>query len=365
MSPGVRGRESLAHRVLEIACLYERDAHRGKLRRDLVGGLADEVRAAVRTEGGSKGRVRLVLSATAQDHVESFVWEGGKCAQRGGDIRRLRVVDEAHAADRRHVLDAMLDAAEAPQRTRNVFVGDADRARCERRRGGVLAVVQPRYRRLGGQRIVGRELDPPGSTGNRPESAGNDRDVVLGLEPEQPELRLGVRLLVAVAIEVIRLEVHQHGDARMEDLHVIELKDADLADDPRVGLDAADERAQRAADVPGDRDRASAGAQDLTQERRRGRLPVRPRDGEDRVRQEPRAELELVPDGYAACASARDQRCVAPDPGTLHHQIDPLQQRLLLASEMDFDAFRAEPSRIQHLVRVEADDRRASVQERV
>ena len=37
----------------------------------------------------------------------------------------------------------------------------------------------------------------------------------------------------------------------------------------------------------------------------------------------------------------------------------------LLASEMDFDALRAEPSRIQRLVRVEADDRRTDVHKRV
>ena len=101
----------------------------------------------------------------------------------------------------------------------------------------------------------------------------------------------------------------------MEDLHVVELEDADLADDPGVGLDAADERAERATDVSRDRNRASAGAQDLPEERRGGRLPVRSGDGEDRVRQEPRAELELVPDGNAARASARDQRRVARDPG--------------------------------------------------
>ena len=100
--------------------------------------------------------------------------------------------------------------------------------------------------------------------------------------------------------------------------------DADLAHDPGVGGDLADERAQRATDVPGHLDGTTARAQDLAEKCRRRGLPVRPGDGEDRIREEPGAELELVPDRDTAGSGARDQGRLARTPGLFTTQIDPL-----------------------------------------
>ena len=141
--------------------------------------------------------------------------------------------------------------------------------------------------------------------------------------------------------------------------------DPDLADDPGVRLDRADERAQRAPDVARDLDRPPVGAEHLAEKRRRRRLSVRPGDRDDRVREESRTELELVPDRNAASASSRDQRRVGPDSGTLDDQIDPLCQRLLLASHVNFDATLTEPSRVRRLVEGEGDDVGACVHQRV
>ena len=194
--------------------------------------------------------------------------------------------------------------------------------------------------------------------GTGPKPRRHHRDVVLGLQSEEAELRGGVLVEAVVTVEVIRLEVHEDGDTWMEDLHVVELEHADLAHDPGVVGDLTDERAQCATDVPGHLDGTTGRPQDLAEKCRRRGLPVRPGDGEDRIREEPGAELELVPDRDTACSGTRDQGRVGPDSGTLHDQIDPLQQRLLLASEMDFDAVCAEPSRVEIFVPVEPDNGR-------
>ena len=53
----------------------------------------------------------------------------------------------------------------------------------------------------------------------------------------------------------------------------------------------------------------------VAEELRRGRLAVRTRDAENRVRKEPRAELDLAPDGHAARPRALDEHRLTRTPG--------------------------------------------------
>ena len=127
--------------------------------------------------------------------------------------------------------------------------------------------MTPGYPRLRGKGIVGRERDA-----FEPEAARHD---LVPRPLEDAQLRVSVALERPVAVEVVRLEVEQDGDLALELVHVLELERRELAHDPRV-LRHHDAR-QRRADVPGDRDRPSGGAEDRAEQLRRGRLPVRAR----------------------------------------------------------------------------------------
>src|SRR5581483_7672307 len=108
----------------------------------------------------------------------------------------------------------------------------------------------------------------------------------------------------AVPVEVVRLEVEQHGDVAGEGLDVLELERRELAHDPGAGADGA----ERGADVPGHRDVATRGAEDGAQELDGGRLPVRARDADEprAARQEAVPELDLRPHRDPALARGRD-----------------------------------------------------------
>ena len=126
------------------------------------------------------------------------------------------------------------------------------------------------------------------------EAARHDRVVGLRLVLEDPELRVPVGVDRAVPVEMVGLEVEQHGDPRTELVDVLELEAGDLADDDLARLDPAVELRQRAADVAGD-GRSEHDSEQLA----RRRLPVRPGHADDRVPEQPRAELDLAPDGNA------------------------------------------------------------------
>src|SRR2546423_636061 len=79
---------------------------------------------------------------------------------------------------------------------------------------------------------------------------------------EDPQLRVAVGLEGTVAVEMVGLEVQQHGDLASQLVHVLELEAGKLADDPGARLDLAVELGQCAAHVSGDR-RARHRAQEL------------------------------------------------------------------------------------------------------
>src|SRR3954453_13853588 len=83
---------------------------------------------------------------------------------------------------------------------------------------------------------------------------------------------------------------------------------------------------------------------DRPEELGRRRLAVRPRDADERVAGEkPVAELDLAPDGDAPCARGGHEGRLARHTRALYHELDTLQQRLLLVPESHFDACRGKP----------------------
>src|ERR671922_119351 len=317
--------------------------------RQLLRGCADQVGlCSPLAEIGGKLSVALVLSEPAEDDVERRVVRGDRAA-RGRGVRGLGVVDEPHTADLGHLLEPVRHAGKAAQRLGDPFVVDARGPCGGRRGGGVLAVVRAGDARLGRKRIVRRELDPRASPGYVSEPARHDRDVVRLLVLKDPQLGVAVRLERAVAIEMVGLEVQEDGDSRPELVDVLELEARELADDPASAVDAVQLR-QRATDVAGDQ-RAEHDSEQLA----RRRLPVRARDPEDRVREHPRAELDFAPDGDAALSRGGDERCLGRHPGALDQDVDSLQQRGLLGSEVNFDTSLGEPPDLDVLRPVDGD----------
>ena len=128
---------------------------------------------------GGKRRVRLVLPAAAEDHVQPCLRERGERAKRRRDVRRLRVVDVANAAELADELDAMRDALErarAPRRSRHRRSAAARAA----------AVAAAAFSRLCGPGMSGsagsassrRELDPRRVPGHVTEAARENGDVL-------------------------------------------------------------------------------------------------------------------------------------------------------------------------------------------
>ena len=304
-----------------------------------------------------------MLAAAAEDDVQPRVGERCKSAEGGGDVRRLRVVDVADTAQLADELDPMRHAFERSERLADRGVVDAGRSSGGCRRRSVLAVVRAGYPRLGRELVIGGEVDAAAASGNGPEVAWHHRDVFCGLALEQAELGVRVGLERAVPVQVVGLEVEEYADPRVEGLDVLELERRQLADDPGVRGHGSHERRQRTADVASDLDRPPGGAKDRAEELARRRLAVGSGDAQDRVRQQSPAQLDLAPDGNLTPSSFLDQRCLTRDPRALHDEIDPLWQCLLLVSEMEFDTELPEPSGLDRVVPVEADDCRSYADE--
>ena len=110
----------------------------------------------------------------------------------------------------------MRDAGEGAQRLRDA-ASPIPTARA-------AAAAAAAFSRLCSPAIIGsagsgsskRELDPAGMPRDLAEAARDDRRVRFGLVLEDAELGIAVALERAVPVEVVGLEVEQHGDARPE-----------------------------------------------------------------------------------------------------------------------------------------------------
>ena len=164
---------------------------------------------------------------------------------------------------------------------------------------------------------------------------------------------------------MVGLEVEKHGDVAGERVHVLELEARELADDPGFGVDAVGGVGESAADVAGDLDRPAGRAQDRAEQLGRRGLAVRARDADERVSgQEAVAELDFAPDRDRAGTRSRSERRLRRHAGALDHELDTLQQRLLLGPEADFDTAAGKPPGVHRGRTVGGDDRHAPPGER-
>ena len=102
----------------------------------------------------------------------------------------------------------------------------------------------------------------------------------------------------------------------------------------------------------------------VAEELARRRLPVRAGDADQRVREQPRAELDLAPDGDAARARGGHEGRLARNAGALDQQVHVVDERGVFRAEDDFDACLAKPPGVELVVSVDADDAHAPACER-
>jgi hypothetical protein len=293
--------------------------------------------------------IALALAAAAQDDVERSV-EGGNRPASGGGIRRLRVVHEAHALDLADRLEPVRDAREGFESLRDPRVVDTERTRGSGRGGSVLAVVRAGNARLSGQRAGRLELDAPRAARNLVEPDRHHRGVVLELVLEDPQLCVAIGVDRSVPVEVVGLEVEEQAHVRAKPVDVLQLEARDLADHHLGRRNLAVEIAERAAHVS--RDRCT---EHRSEQLARRRLPVRPGDADDRVREQSRPELDLAPDRDPAGASRRDERHLAGHSRALDHGLDDIGQALLLGPETEFDTGLGKPARVDVRRRIDSD----------
>jgi hypothetical protein len=146
----------------------------------------------------------------------------------------------------------------------------------------------------------------------------HDRDLLGRLVSEQAQLRLAVCLQGPVPVEVVLLDVQEQSHIGRECLRVLGLKARHLADDGGLGVDLADQRGQRRAHVPRQRDRQARRAPDRPEQLGGGGLPVRAGHRHEPVRQEPPGELELSEHRQPALAGRRDHRRLVRHTRALH-----------------------------------------------
>ena len=230
-------------------------------------------------------------------------------------------------------------------------VGNADRPRRRGRGGGVLAVVRAGDQRLGGQRVVCRELDPPRTARDRAEPARDDGHVV-----RRPGSRRsaawppGRRSRLPWRSRWSGVRLRSTATRHVERVDVLELEARELADDRLVRSSAPSSAAERAADVPGHRDRPAGRTEDGTEELGRRRLPVRARSPRPSgCADEPRAELDLAPDGDAALPrAATTSGASLGTPGLFTRSSTPsTSARSCVRAEPHFDTGRAKPPGVE------------------
>jgi hypothetical protein len=162
--------------------------------------------------------------------------------------------------------------------------------------------------------------------------------VVGGLAMEHARLGGAVGLERAVPVEVIRREIQQDGDPRVECLRRFELKAADLDDMKRLGARVLDLRRQRRAEVAACRDVEAALAQHPCGERRRRRLALRSRDRNHAPREPARCQLDLSHDRHTGRASGHDRGMVGWHAWTRDDEIGTGEERGRMRTELDGDA---------------------------
>ena len=109
-------------------------------------------------------------------------------------------------------------------------------------------------------------------------------------------------------------------------------------------------------DVAGHGHRTAGGPEHFAQELARRRLAVRSGDPEQRIREDPGAELDLAPDGDSARARGGNEGGLARNAGALDQQVHVVDEHGVLRAQDDFDAALAKPPGVELAVSVDADD---------
>ena len=343
----------------EIACGVVRTPRRLEGSGEFGGRLTDDVgRSDVAWQVAGERAEVLSLERAAENEVNRSVVVRSDPASGGGGVGRLRVVDPADAAELSHELEPVRHAGKGAERVGDRLVRDAGGTGGSRRRGCVLAVVAAGDAGLGRKLVVGGELDSAYA-----EAAWHD----LGARPlEDAELCVAVRLKAAMAVDVVGLEVEKDGDVAGEGVDILKLEARELAHDPRVRPCLLRGGCERPADVAGDLGGTAVRAENCAEELGRRCLPVRSGHADEARpgREEPVAELDLAPERDAASVRGGGQRRISRHAGTLDDEVHTLEQRLLLPSEVDFDARVAEPPRVDAWGAVGGDGGYAAPRER-
>ena len=313
----------------------------------------------------------LVIAAREQDDVPVERLERLDSRVR---VRRLRVVVVRHAVDRRHVLDAVLDAAERLEHgDHQRGLAASEEGLCDGREG-ILDVVRP----LDAELIRMAELVFLPLPADDDEAVLHitahedalfeflaaaevadlrhrarlhaarllvvvveDEIVVRRLLAEEALLHGLVDLHRAMAHDVVRRHVEHGRDMRVEVLRRLHLVARDLRRDAAALADAHGLLRQRHADVAADADLVVMRLEQQAEERRRRRLAIRARHRTDRRLRDVIGELHLAHDADALFISGLDQRDAHRHGRRDDDRIHALEQALLLWAEGKRNAERA------------------------
>ena len=260
------------------------------------------------------------------------------------DVGGLRVVDEAHAAERRHRLHHVLETAEAVEGARQRRAATRRQMADRRRRhdvaqacGGPAARSRQRHQRGRASDVrchmkprrhvgVGDVLDAVGHRCARPPR------VAIASPPCCPHsrppsrrpsgwrrcaLRRRVRRFVRMTIEVIGRKVQQRRNPRTERVGRLELKAARLDHVHRVGGRGSSTCALSGTPMlPPDQHAPARGLEHPADQRRRRRLPLRAGDRDDRPRSQRDASSSSPITGTPRLARARRSGRSAARPGS-------------------------------------------------
>ena len=272
--------------------------------------------------------------------------ERGERAARGGGVRRLRVVDVAHAVALADELEPVRDAGERAQRLGDRGVVDpGGTRRGRRRRGGVLAVVRARDERLGRAAGRRRELDARRRPA-RAEAARHDRGVRARWFSKMPQLG------GAVGLEACRAGRggRARGSAARRPRARSSWTSSSWKDDSsqttqraRVGGRRApvERRGRRCPATSTGRPAARKIAPSSSVVVVLPFVPVTPRSGVRRAGAKPSSTS--LQTGIPRARAAADERRLAGHAGALDQQLDAVEQRLLRA-EVHFDACASSPA---------------------
>ena len=296
--------------------------------------LADEV--AVRDVPDQRQQIAEAAGfrSAAGDPVD--VVEARETPGRGLGIGRLAVVDEPYGAQTRHLLHAVRQALERGEAGDDGRLVDAQASQRRYRRRGVLVVVraaqalegvEPADRSIAvmehalGHAVVGvRSPADAHDVGAASEQIGgsdrgsvvdaHDRMVVEIHAGEEPALGTNVIVEIAVPIEMIGRQVEPDRHVGMKVAAEVELEGGELEHHGGPALGQI-EIEDRPADIAAQQHLLPCGSKQMVDERRRRRLAVGARDGDQPVTLRPQLgseEIDVAGQSHTGLARLLHQR---------------------------------------------------------